>query len=420
MPTDTEVIIIGAGAAGLAAARELGRLGRSAVLIESLHRIGGRAYSEELAPGTWFDLGCSYLHNGDINPFTEIAESLNVPIGREFGDIFKPDKSFVYRAGAPLTVDERRQFFSFWEACDQLVYRPREPADDVAIADLIDLDHAHAPTYANLMAGMLAQDADLISAADAAAFKPGPDYPVRDGYGNLVAAWGADVPVQLNCRAERIDWSGREVVVSTSRGALQARSVLCTVSTGILASGHLAFSPELPSWKREAIEGLPMGTLNKVGLHFDQDIFGPDGRGFYYLSRDEPGAIGFEASVTGDNVAVVFSGGRHAVWLEQQGPRAGQAYALDQVAGVFGNDVRRRVTRSIVTAWSTEPATLGAYSCALPGQAQQREVLAKSLDDRLFFAGEATRIEDHACCHGAYWSGIRAAGEIDRRLSPAD
>ena len=419
MPTDTDVIVIGAGAAGLSAAKALAGLGRSAIVIEGLHRIGGRAYSEEIAAGAWFDLGCSYLHNGDTNPFAEIADALKLRIGREFGEIFRPEESRVYRDGAPLTGDERREFFAFWEACDQLVYRRREPADDLAVAELIDLQHPLAQNYANLMAAMLAQDADLISAADAAAFEPGPDYPVRDGYGNLVATWAGDVAVQLNCPAERIDWSGADVAVTTPRGVLRAPSVLCTVSTGILAADRIEFRPALPPWKREAVEGLPMGTLNKVGLHFDADVFGPDGRGFYYLSRDEPGAIGFEASVMGDDVAVVFTGGRLAVWLEKQGPQAGHDYALDQVAGVFGNDLRRRVTRSIVTAWSTEPSTLGAYSCALPGQAHQREALARPLDDRVFFAGEATRFEDHATCHGAYWSGIRAAEEIDRRLARA-
>ena len=88
MPTDTDVVIIGAGASGLAAAKELNMLGVSFKVLEGSHRIGGRAYSEEIAPELWFDLGCSYLHQGDNNPFVDIADELGVVIGRDKGDIF--------------------------------------------------------------------------------------------------------------------------------------------------------------------------------------------------------------------------------------------------------------------------------------------------------------------------------------------
>ena len=114
----------------------------------------------------------------------------------------------------------------------------------------------------------------------------------------------------------------------------------------------------------------------------------------------------------GQNIAIVFTGGRHAIWLEKQGQQTGHDYALDRVAEVFGNDIRQQVTRSIVTAWTTEPWTKGSYSSALPGQAHQREILARPLEDRLFFAGEATTTGDNSTCHGAYNSGIRAAREI--------
>ena len=119
----------------------------------------------------------------------------------------------------------------------------------------------------------------------------------------------------------------------------------------------------------------------------------------------------------GQNTAIVFTGGRFAIWLEKQGQQAGHDYAVDRVAEAFGNDIRKHVTRSIVTAWTTEPWTRGSYSCALPGQAHQRTELARALDDRLFFAGEATTVGDNGCCHGAYRSGIRAAQEISKTLA---
>jgi monoamine oxidase len=190
-----------------------------------------------------------------------------------------------------------------------------------------------------------------------------------------------------------------------------------TVSTGMLASGEIEFAPGLPDWKMEAVMGLPTGTENKICLHFDRDVFGPDGRGYHNTWNDNGDTGGFEASTMGLNTAVSFVGGRFALWLEKQGQQAAEEYAIDRVPEVFGNDIRQHVTRSIVTAWATEPWTLGSYSCALPGQAHQRRQLARPLDEKVFFAGEATTISDHSCCHGAFSSGIRAAKEIAQSLN---
>ena len=110
----------------------------------------------------------------------------------------------------------------------------------------------------------------------------------------------------------------------------------------------------------------------------------------------------------GHNTAVVFSGGRFAVWLEKQGQQAGHDYAVDRVAEIFGNDIRKHVTRSIVTAWSTEPWTRGSYSCALPGQAHQRTELAAADDPTVGLAQHVHipfEITDHDVA--AYGSGAR-------------
>ena len=416
MSSELDVIIIGAGASGLAAAKELVNLGLNYKLIEASHRIGGRAYSEEIAPGVWFDLGCSYLHQGETNPFVAIADELGVVLGKVKGDIFDANKKGLYRNGLPLNSIDRKAYDDYHLACYAATNAAAERGEDVAIADLVDLENDYALTFMHSMAELNALDIDEVSCVDFASFAGGSDIPVLNGYGNLVAAWAAEVPVSLNTRVERIDWSGKRVNVETSRGKLSAPALLCTVSTGILAAGDIEFLPGLPDWKMEAVLGLPTGTENKACLHFDKDVFGPDGRGFHNTWNDDGEAGGFEASVMGHNTAVVFSGGRHAIWLEKQGSQAGHDYALGRVAEVFGNDIRKHVSRSIVTAWTTEPWTRGSYSCALPGQAFQRKQLARSLDDRLYFAGEATTVGDQGCCHGAFRSGIRAAQEIAEAL----
>ncbi len=163
--------------------------------------------------------------------------------------------------------------------------------------------------------------------------------------------------------------------------------------------------------------GLPMGTENKMGVYFNKDVFGADGRGHYSIWNDDGNAAKVDVSVMGLNTAVVFVGGRHGIWLEKQGQQACHDFAVDRVADIFGHDIRKHVIRSIVTAWSTEPWTLGSWACALPGQAHQRANLQRPVDERLFFAGEATVYGDQGTCHGAYQSGIQAAKEIARKLN---
>lgn len=419
MTSETDVVIVGAGSAGLSAAKELAKRGLSYVVVEGSHRIGGRAYSEEVAPGVWFDLGCSYLHHGDTNPFGPIADTLGVPLNRERADVFSHIRT--YRNGIQLTHEEAARFEQYEDDCDKTIAASVARGEDRAISELVDAESEFFLPYANAMAVINNMDIDETSAADHAAFGGDDvtsklDIPVPGGYGNLVKTWGADVDVKLNCRVDKIDWSGPGIAVETVKGTVRGRAALVTVSTGILASNNILFDPVLPDWKIEAYLGLPTGTVNKICLHFDKDVFGPGGLGAYTTWSDAGDAAFLEASVNGDNTAIVFVGGRHGIWLEKQGQQAGHDFALDRVADVFGNDVRKHITRSIVTAWATEPWTLGAYSCARPGQAHQRKELAKPIDERLFFAGEATISGTNSTCHGAYLSGIRAAEEIAESL----
>ena len=205
----TDVIVVGAGSSGLSAAKELTRLGLSFTLVDGSHRIGGRAYSEEIAPGVWFDLGCSYLHQGDNNPFVAIADELGLVLGKDKGDIFDIDNKGLYKNGVPLNPGERKDYAAYYSECFAAINAAADRGEDVAVADLVDLESEFALTFSHDLAEACACDIDEISSVDVAAFDAGPDIPVLDGYGNLIAAWGSDLPVSLNNRVRRIYWSDR-------------------------------------------------------------------------------------------------------------------------------------------------------------------------------------------------------------------
>lgn len=416
---ESDVIIVGAGAAGLSAAKELKRLGLHCTLIEGSHRIGGRAYSEKLAPGVWFDLGCAWLVGGADNPFVAIADTLGIPLSKDKSAVFELKNHRFQRNLLPLDPPERDACLRFYADSFRAILDAARIGRDIAISDVIDVSNEFAPPFMGSIASGWGLDIDLISTADFASATGELGYQAYSGYGNLVAAWGADVAVRLNNRARQITLTRQGVTVETAHGTVTGRAVILTVSTGVLASGDIRFVPELPDWKAEAISCLPMGTENKIGLHFDTDVFGPQGRGHYSTWNDDGSTAKIDVSVMGFNTAVVFVGGRHAIWLEGQGQTAMKDFAVDRVVDVFGSDIRKHVNRSIATAWSTDPWTRGSWACAQPGNAHQRSHLARPVDDRIFFAGEATVVGAQGTCHGAYESGIRAAREAAAHLTDA-
>lgn len=415
---ETDVVIIGAGTAGLSAAKELSGQGVSFVVVEASHRIGGRAYSEEIAPDVWFDLGCAYLVAGpnaktredERNPLIDYANSQGAVIEQ-----YLHESRYIYN-GRPLEPAEAQARQQFYNECEKAIRSSAERGDDCAISDLVDLESPYAKPYMDMMAVTVPKDLDESSAAD---FYFGVEehinFNTQRGYGNLVAQWASDVEVSLNTRVESVDWSGKEVRVNTNKGSIRSRCIINTVSNGILAAQHIHFTPRLPDWKMDAIQELTMGAENKIGVHFTRDVFAPEDSGYYQVwSDDAPGAY-VDVNLVSTNVVTVFIGGRFSIWMEQQGQQAAREFAVDRIADIFGNDIRQSAGRSIATAWVTDPWTLGSYASANPGQFHQRESLPLPIDNKLFFAGEATA-RANGTCHGAFWSGVRAAREISEVL----
>jgi monoamine oxidase len=418
MSTQTDVVIIGAGSAGLSAAKELAKQGISFVVVEASHRIGGRAYSEEIAPDVWFDLGCAYMELGphaktridESNPFIDFAIQQGVII-----EEYLHDSHYIYN-GRSLDEKEMKAREQFCEECEDAIRRSVDEGDDCAISEIIDIESPYATPYIDMMAVTAPKDLDEASAADFFhRIDEDRSFNALRGYGDLVAQWGNDVKVSLNSKVESLDWSGKDVLVRTIKGLIRARCLISTVSNGILAAQHIHFKPQLPDWKMEAIQGVPMGAENKIGIHFTKDVFAPEASGYYQAWSSEAQGAYIDVNLMSTNVVTVFMGGRFSIWMEQQGQQAAREFAVDRIADLFGNDIRQSVGRCIVTAWVTDPWTLGSYASALPGQFHQRKSLPLAIDNKLFFAGEATA-HSRGTCHGAYWSGVRAAREVSKVL----
>jgi monoamine oxidase len=406
-----DVAIVGAGSAGLAAAKTARGLGLDVVVLEASHRIGGRGYTEELAPGVPFDLGCHWMHSASLNPYVAIAEKY----GFHYRKGSYPRSLFI--DGRKATAAEGTELDAFIDRNHDTVIAAAKQGRDISVADATERENRWTEVLDYWTTIGCAADSDQVSVMDTFHYNDTDEnWPLKEGFGALISRFGADVPVTLNCAVQRIEWGGLDAVLHSRQGPIKARRVIVTVSTGVLGAGDIRFDPALPNWKLAAIEGLPLGTHNRIGLMLDRDPFGPDFPKGSLLLEEGAEPMGFGIRPFGQDWVVGYTGGRFALWLERAGQAAAVELAKEKLAKVFGSDIKKYVTRSIVTAWAGDPWVRGSYSAALPGQGHQRAEIAKPIEDRLFFAGEATSTEFHATAHGAYITGIDTARAVAKSL----
>jgi monoamine oxidase len=402
-----DVAIVGAGAAGLGAAQALSGTGLRFVVLEAKDRIGGRAHTEYLHPGIPFDHGCYWLHSGGLNPLAVLAGRLGFAVRRGQSRKYPP---LIFLGRGWASAAEASAWRRFESRTSAAVDAVGGRGLDLPVSDFVDETSSWAPLYAAWTSAVSGVSPRDTSTLDLARYRDtGENWPVRDGFGALVARIGMGLPVRLGTPVQRVDWSGTTPRLETAHGTIEARVVIITVSTAVLASGRMAFSPELPSWKRDAIAGLPLGMANKVALVLRPNALGaPRDRAAHVLANPEE-PIHFQIQPFGRDFIVGHIGGDFAAALEREGTAATIDFAIERLSGMFGGTFSRHVIASRATAWKSDAWIGGGYSAARPGEAHRRDDLAAPLGERVFFAGEATSREFYSTAHGAYLSGIAAA-----------
>ena len=404
--TDVDVVIVGAGAAGLGAAKVCRANGLTFKVLEALGRIGGRAFTSSEHFGIPFDIGCAWLHGADRNPFFPEAQAAGWTL--RYHDMALDHLYFGKRKAEAAEIGEMNRA----DAALAAALESYKGADD-RLSAVVGKGHGMraVATYAGPMD--FGQDIDEISIAD---FKRAadlePNYFTKEGFGALVARFGADVPVDLNTAVKRIRWDGPDVLVETDRGTICAGKVIITVSTGVLAFGNIEFEPELPPLYTDSFFDLPMGMLTKIPVEIKGARLGLKPLDDLLIERPARNDIYFLAFPFDCDLMVGFVGGDFAWELTVAGEAAARDFAIDRLAGIFGSDVRKLAGRSMMTNWGAEPTVRGAYAAARPGRARAREILAQPVAEKIYFAGEALAGPLMQTCGGARLSGERVAGEI--------
>ncbi|MGI9417289.1 MAG: flavin monoamine oxidase family protein [Geminicoccaceae bacterium] len=405
---EIDVAIVGAGAAGLAAARRLLAAGRSVTVLEARDRIGGRAWTEPDLAGHPVDLGASFIHVWLDNPWTEIARRHGVET------VVDRRRRFLYVDGREAAPTEFSAFMAARQQAGEQVDEAAAMPVDGSIAEALDLDGPFATqARASLGPWLLGAENRDASALDFSRGVSGEDRLVPSGYGNLVGAYGHGVPVHLSTPVTRIRTRANRVDVTTDGATLTADHALVTVPIGALAAEHIRFEPGLDADHLRAIDGLPMGLLQKIVLAFDGDPFGL-GDAYYLHERTATDAAAlYLCRPCGSDHVIAFVGGDLARRLEVEGEAAAAEFALQPLRGLFGRSVDQRFAASRQTRWGADPLALGSYSVARPGASDHRLAFHRPHGERVHFAGEAAEASGWAATvAGAFMSGQRAADAI--------
>ena len=417
MPSvDTEIAIVGAGAAGIAAALTARAQGSAFRLIEARSRTGGRTWTTTTPKGAPFDLGASWIHAVDAgNPFADLA------VARDAGPVVDRRRRVVLDAtGRQLGAGD---LAGFHVARAEAIMRIEQAPAGASLADCLPADDPGFGPWSwtlRSFAGpwMCGTDCPVTDAADWAAARAGTDWLLPRGYGTLVQELAAGLPVTTDCVLRALAIGPAAVTLETSRGRFTARHVVLTVPLGVLAAERITFTPALPLAYQRALGELPMGCLMKVAIDLAADplagIAAEPGACFLHYPAEDERAVLYLLRPCGHAMAYAFVGGSTALALEAESDAAIRDVVLEPLRRLLGGAlVERSFGSAAVSRWARDPFAFGSYAVARPGGAGARAVLAEPLFGRVHLAGEATAPDGwHGTAGGAWLAGRRAVLRI--------
>jgi monoamine oxidase len=438
---DADAIVIGAGAAGLAASRRLAEKSLRVILLEARDRVGGRAWSRPAArTATPAELGAEFIHGRASQTMALLRDAgmSAIPTGGdswtlgEDGQLRRAENDFttapnIFNVALSLrddeSVDRFLQRFEGDAAMRQTAMAARAFVEGFEAAD---------PAIASVTA--IAQEWQ--SGVDSTSARPRGGYgPMFERLRNLCV--GAGVEIVQSCVARRLAWRRGAVTVDARDAGgelrtLRARAAILTLSVGILRDGgeesEFVFDPNLPATKRAALAGIEMGHVVKVALWFRTAFWERAAGGAYrdaafFRSEAGPFPAYWTQFPVRSSLIVAWAGGPKALALSGVSQREIIERARDGFAALLGEPelVRKEFEGGVMHDWNHDPFARGAYSYLAVGAGNARAILAKPVNATLFFAGEATSTDGQGgTVNGALESGERAATQAAASLGVRD
>jgi monoamine oxidase len=409
---NVDVLVIGAGASGIAAANTLLDRGHSVTVLESKHRDGGRAYTEYTTLGMPFDHGCAWIHESTKNPMMPLIEGLGYATvaTEKFQKVFAGGDPV---ADAPVLRERMDAVGKRWQQAAKKA--PNAKASMVSTPEH-RLDRMAAEVLGPLE---LALELDQFSVGEFQCIvEEKDDRLVAGGLGNVIHAFAHGLPIELDAPAQTIKWSKDGVEVESNGRTFRAKKILLTVSPWVLAN-KIKFDPPLPAWKVESFQQLQMSSFEKVALRFETGAlakfrpferacgFDDDGRSFEIMLKPFSG-----------DVAIVMVGGDFAKELLAKPESQAVDYALDVIAKHYGEKLRSKFKGGERTEWTLDEDVGGTWAITKIGSTDgDRAIYSKPVDNTVFIGGEACGGEWAATVNGAFFNGIDVAENIHGLLA---
>jgi monoamine oxidase len=412
LPREADIVVIGAGTAGIAAARRVLAANRKVVVLEATGQIGGRCLTDSTTFDAPFDRGARWIHNPDTNPMIKLARGAGLdvvpaPLGQ---------KIRIGRRNA--RAGEVEELLATLVRANRAIDDASRGKVDVSCASALPKDLGVWAATVEFLLGANATGKDLkeISAIDKIrAQDRSAALACRQGLGTLIAKLGDGVPVSLATPATRLSWSGRDVTVETQAGKIAARAAIVTVSSDLLTSGALKFAPDLPKRILDAASKVSLGSYDHVALQLPGNPLGLS-RDDVVIEQAKDARTAFMiANMGGSSLCSIDVAGSFGRDLSAQGEAAMVAFAVEWLTKLFGSDVAKAVKKSSATRWNAAPFARGAMSAASPGGQSSRKILMEPVGS-LFLAGEAAHETLWGTVDGAWESGERAAEAALRKI----
>jgi monoamine oxidase len=417
-PDTKSVLIVGAGMAGLAAARSLVDAGWPVRLIEARDRIGGRVYTNR-DWGVPIEMGASWIHGTANDPLMELARKAQAQVIPT--DYYGWAKLAVDRRLPPVDYDADPWRAFVERACDRVDGGSLGAAVDAAAkrAELSGSDRTELAFYlATEIEDEYAAGADQLSATtfDTGDYAGGAQAVITNGYDALPKLLADGLQVVFNTPVTAITRRDDSVIVHAGNQSFEGPAAIVTVPLGVLKAGSIAFDPPLPEGHTRAVNALGFGVLSKSFFRFNRRTWKTD-NAFYLFMGTDPGAWAqwFTLSSAAGPIVVAFNAGDRGRSVESSSAADVTARALPIARQLFGDDISPVDVRT--SSWTTDPYARGSYSFHAPGSGlDDRRRLQEPISDRLYLAGEAVGINNPSTVIGAVLSGRNAADQLMHRV----
>lgn len=406
---EPDVAIVGAGSAGIAAARRLLKQGLTVTVLEARDRIGGRTVTRAFR-GHPVDLGAHWLHAGPINPLVKLGFERREPLRRA------PTEGHFYVRGKPGNRTQGAALDRAFAMADRAMTGAARGREDQAAAKALPAGMGPQGRRVSDIHGLVSgRPLDEVSLHDFPSMEYADNLFISGGLGGYVARLANGLPITLNTSVHAIDWSGQGVRIDSSAGTLRAKAALVTTPMAVLQADGIRFAPALPNDVQQAIHGFTQGVYEHVILHWpDAPFRGPDRLATLTgTHRSPPGLL---TRIDGTPFHFFELDQPHAARFDRRDLHAPARFAREVLAEHFGHRALRNLSVMHATTWRHDPWSRASWAVIPPGLSPIRDSLKAPVAERVWFAGEALSRAQWGTAGGAWEEGERAAGEIARIL----